>query len=142
YDFIVASLVIGGRRQTRRPELQPSRVRLPYERGGGADALRRIVSCPLELGADALELEFPTDALDLPLAHANAPLGQVLQDAARELIVNAERPSELLTAVRERIRQGLADNDVDARAVARSLHLSERTLRRRLDAERIGLREL
>jgi AraC-like DNA-binding protein len=44
--------------------------------------------------------------------------------------------------VRVRIRAGLPSGAIDAATLARALHMSERTLRRKLDADGIGLRAL
>lgn len=142
YDFMVATLVIGGRRQTRNPALMPSRVSLPYEAKPYPPPLARLLDCPIEFGAEALEIEFPTRALEIPLARADASMSQVLRDAARDLIAQDDSASELEQAVRARVLEGLAKDAVDARSIARKLHMSERTLRRKLEAEGIGLREL
>jgi AraC-like DNA-binding protein len=73
---------------------------------------------------------------------ANPALGQVLHEAARELLDRGAQVSDLERSVRDHVRSGLAHGAVDARSVARAMHMSERTLRRRLEAEHIGLREL
>jgi AraC-like DNA-binding protein len=142
YDFIVASLVIAGRRQTRNPELMPLRVRVPYTRATGPSPLASFLSCPIELGAEAVEIEFPTAFLEMALSRANAPLGHALAQTARELLEKENEPSALEHAVREQVRANLHGGDIDAKTLARKLHMSERTLRRHLDGQGIGLRAL
>jgi AraC-like DNA-binding protein len=144
YDFIVALLVVSARRETRLADLTPSFVKLPYAaRGSAPPPLARLLACPIELGADALEIGFPTPFLDVPLSRANAPMSEVLHKAARELLQpSGGSESELIARVRARLRDGLASGAAGASAIARKLHMSERTLRRKLDAEGVGLREL
>lgn len=144
YDFVVASLVIGGRRQTGVLELCPSHVRLPYPRDGQQDShpLARLVRSELEFGAEALEIVFETAVLDAPLLRANASLSQALQEAARELLPRSGAESTLERQVRALIAEALPSGAPDTRSIARKLHVSERTLRRRLEAEGIGLRAL
>jgi AraC-like DNA-binding protein len=145
YDFIVALLILSARRETRLAELTPRFVRLPYaaQPGAAPHPLSRLIACPIELGSDALELGFPTAFLDVPLSRANAPMSEALHKVARELLQPKEgAPSELIERVRACLREGLPGGVVGSAAIARKLHMSERTLRRKLDAEGVGLREL
>jgi AraC-like DNA-binding protein len=145
YDFIVALLISSARRETRLAELTPLFVKLPCAARASSSAhpLARLIACPIEFDADALELGFPTAFLDVPLARANAPMSEVLHKAGRELLQpSSAGGSELIERVRAQLSDGLASGAVGASAIARKLHMSERTLRRKLDAEGMGLREL
>lgn len=143
YDFIVASLVIAGRRQTLVNDLCPLLLRLPYPKPAleGPHPLARLLSCELSFGSDALEIIFDSAHLSLRLVRANAKVGELLREAALELLPQ-DNQSKLAASVRALVRQGLATDAVAAAAIARKLHMSERTLRRKLDAEGIGLREM
>lgn len=142
YDFIVASLMIAGRRQTRIDALCPARVRFPYPApASDPPPIARVVRCPLEFGARELAIEFDTGHLALRLVRANAKVGELLREAALELLPQ-ESESKLAAAVRAHVREGLARDAVGAAVIARKLHMSERTLRRKLEAEGIGLRDV
>lgn len=147
YDFIVASLLIAGRRQTGIADLKLSFIRLPYALPSqlasvAEHSLLRLVQCAIELDADVLEIGFPTAALEVPLMRANASMSQALQQAARELLPQAPAPSELAAVVQKLVREGLASGAIDTASVARKLHMSERTLRRKLEADGASLRVL
>jgi len=75
------------------------------------------------------------------LVRANAKVGELLREAALELLPQ-DTESKLAASVRAHVRQGLAGDAVGSAVIARKLHMSERTLRRKLDAEGIGLREV
>jgi AraC-like DNA-binding protein len=143
YDFIVASLMIAGRRQTLIEDLCPRRIRFPYPRPTTSEppAIARIVACELGYDGEALEVEFESAHLAIRLVRANAKVGELLREAALELLPQ-DKESELAIAVRELVRKGLAADSVSSAVIARKLHMSERTLRRKLDAEGIGLREV
>jgi len=141
YDFIVATLVISGRRQTRIDDLQPSCVHLPYPEPPGPHPLRRLITSELHFEAEALRLTVPAAGLDIPLSRANASMGQALRDAARELL-EARADDALASSVRKYVRSGLADGALSAGQIARKLHMSQRTLRRKLEAHGLRLREL
>jgi AraC-like DNA-binding protein len=143
YDFIVASLLIAGRRQTLVEDLTPKQLRLPYPKpaGDAAHPIARLVNSELCFDSDALEIVFDSSHLALRLVRANAKVGELLREAALELLPQ-DTESKLAVAVREHVRQGLATDSVGSVVIARKLHMSERTLRRKLDAEGIGLREM
>jgi AraC-like DNA-binding protein len=142
YDFIAASLFIGGKRQTRSEALTPLRVTVPYAATLHPSALAAVLGCEVGYGGEAIEVEFATHLLDIPLVRADASMGQVLSDAARGLLEPEVAASKLASDVRAIVRDGLAQGVIDAAYVARKLHMSERTLRRKLDAEGIGLRDV
>lgn len=143
YDFIVASLLIAGRRQTLIEGLSPKRLGLPYPKpsGDAPAAISRLASSELSYGSQALEIEFDSSHLALRLVRANAKVGELLREAALELLPQ-DAESKLAAAVRAHVRQGLAADTVGSAVIARKLHMSERTLRRKLEAEGVGLREL
>ncbi|MET0385141.1 MAG: AraC family transcriptional regulator ligand-binding domain-containing protein [Polyangiales bacterium] len=150
YDFVVASLVIAARRQIRGGVPDPICVRFPYAPSAVPDPhpLRRVLSSRFEFEAPVLEIEIDSALLPQPLFRANVALGQALQEAARELISTESAPSELVATIQTHVRAQLAaaargDRTALGTAwLARVLHVSERTLRRKLSAEGVSLREL
>src|SRR5688500_12128942 len=65
YDFIAASLLIAGRRQTLINDLTPKQLRFPYPRptAEGAHPIARLTTSELVFESDALEIVFETTHL-------------------------------------------------------------------------------
>ena len=145
HDFTVVTLLIAGRRQTPIGALKPGRVSLPYARPTGPLPLARVLpDVPFEFDAPALCVEFPSEFLAVPLLRADASMGKALREVAHDVLLRAAETarSKLEQDVRERLREALSHGDMSARVIARQLHTSERTLRRRLEAEGLSLRAL
>jgi AraC-like DNA-binding protein len=144
YDFALVSLLIAARRQTARADIAPTRVFLPYPAPPGPQPLARVIDVPLVHDAPGLAIEFPTAFLALPLVRADASMGRALREVAHDVLQRAASAarSKLESDVRERLRASLPRGDTSAPAIARQLHISERTLRRRLEAEGLSLRGL
>lgn len=141
YDFIAASLVIAARRQTGLTDLRLARVDFPYSRPATIEHLERFFGTPVAFDAPALCIVFPTESLDLPLLRSDVHVGRLLKAAARELLTPAA-PSALEAQVRQLVVTHLAEDGASLPGLARRLHTSERTLRRRLQLQGIGFREL
>jgi len=141
YDFIAASLVIAARRQTGLQDLRLARIDFPYARPPSVEHLERFFATPVGFDAPALGIVFPTESLELPLLRSDVQVGRLLKAAARELLTPAA-PSPLEVQVRQLVAAHLADDGASLPGLARRLHTSERTLRRRLQLEGIGFREL
>jgi AraC-like DNA-binding protein len=141
YDFIAASLVIAARRQTGLQELHLARVDFPYPQPASVEHLERFFGTPVGFDAPALSIAFPTESLDVPLLRSDVHVGRLLKAAARELLTPSP-PSALEAQVRALVVAHLADDGASLPGLARRLHTSERTLRRRLQLEGIGFREL
>jgi AraC-like DNA-binding protein len=97
-----------------------------------------------EFDAPELSVEFPSVFLAAPLLRADASMGRALREVAQDVLLRAAQTSrsKLEQDVRERLREALSRGDLSARTIARQLHTSERTLRRRLEAEGLSLRAL
>lgn len=140
HDFIAGSLLIAARRQRGRDDISLERIAFPYPRPADPGYLEAFFAMPLAFDADALTIDFPTAALAFPLLRANADLGRVLRATAEGLLTPSRGPVE--TRVRALVAERLAQDGSELGAVAHALHMSERTLRRRLEVEGVGFREL
>lgn len=84
-------------------------------------------------GGPAARLRFSADQLAAPLPRADPALGELLAELAGKALVQRPREEPLLGRVRELIAAALQRGTVTAGLAARSLAMSERTLRRRLE---------
>lgn len=90
--------------------------------------------CPLHFASRDYAVVLPRALRDAPLVQANPPLQQLLRQHAESLL--ARLPSASLSArVVGLLGEQLAHGEPDRGEIARKLHLSERTLQRRLAEE-------
>lgn len=134
YDFIAASLVIAGRRQTGQSELGLLGVDFPYPAPADPTYLERFFGCQLGYAAPELRICFPTEALQRPLLRSDAHVGKLLSEAGHDLLARAQPPA-FSRQITQLMRGWLGEREITLRGVARALHVSERTLRRRLEDE-------
>ncbi|MEJ2206201.1 MAG: AraC family transcriptional regulator [Gemmatimonadota bacterium] len=150
-DYVFAALV-GRIRMQIRPGLRVKRVEL---RHGAPPEAARYEACfraPVRFGVAGNRLCFGVPEWDSPMEHGDAALARLLEEHARMLEARLPEVSDSFVAeVREAFTAALPEGGKVAR-VARALHVSERTLQRKLvkagttfrdvaDAARRGLAE-
>ena len=98
-----------------------------------AQAITQASGAQVRWGCAAHRVLFPAALLDLPIPQANKALLPLLQRHADELL-QARHPREggIVAQVRQSISNRLGQGAVKLADVARDLHLSTRTLQRRL----------
>lgn len=98
-------------------------------------------NCPLQFAAGDYAIGLPQALLEQPLAQANLPLQKLLREHAEALL--ARLPSASLSAqVVSLLSAQLSQGEPDRRQLAQTLHLSERTLQRRLADEGSSYQQL
>ena len=98
-------------------------------------------ACPLQFVASDYGIVLPRSLASAPLIQANPPLQNLLRQHAEALL--ARLPSEGLSArVVALLGEQLARGEPDRSELARHLHLSERTLQRRLADEGCNYQQL
>lgn len=140
-DYVFAALV-GRIRMKIRPALRVRRVELRQPAPADAAPYAACFLAPVRFGAAGDRLCFDVGEWDSPMEHADAALAHLLEEHARML---SERlPDDagcFVTAVREAITAALPE-DARAPTVARALHVSVRTLQRRLVKEGTTFRDV
>lgn len=134
YDFIAASFVIAGRRQTGESQLGLLAIEFPYPAPADPSYLADFFGCPVRFDAAELRLTFPTSALSRPLLRSDAHVGKLLSEAGQDLLAQAQ-PPPVAHELARLLRGWLGQREVTLPGAARALSMSERTLRRRLDQE-------
>ncbi|HLK40535.1 MAG TPA: AraC family transcriptional regulator [Polyangiaceae bacterium] len=102
----------------------------------------RHFGCTVRFAAEHNELRLPASLLDEPAPRADPNLGRVLQEHTEYLLSCLPTVDPLVYRVRTKLLEALATGSPDPSSVARQLHVSERTLRRRLRAEGTGFSAL
>jgi AraC-like DNA-binding protein len=115
-----------------RPELRVQRVDLRRPRPADAEPYAERFQAPICFGADRDRLCFTAAEWRSPTVDGDAALASVLEEHARVLAARLPRaPTQFVSSVRGSIMAALPEN-ADEEGVARALHMSRRTLQRKL----------
>ncbi|ENO90686.1 putative ornithine utilization regulator [Thauera linaloolentis 47Lol = DSM 12138] len=109
-------------------------VRFPYARPAHADDYALVYTEHSSFEGSTLLARFHDNLLDLPVRRDDAALGHFLEGAPGRISMLYRRDREMVVRVRDLLRAALPDN-LSIEDVARQLHLSTRTLHRRLEDE-------
>ncbi|MFC9897105.1 AraC family transcriptional regulator [Nocardia sp. NPDC127579] len=115
------------------PDWAPTRVELSYPPPPYAHRYERFFRCPVEFGAQANRSVFPFSTLELPFATRNEPTRAIAVDACRRLLDVGRGEPDVVAIVEALLEQNLR-YPLSMSEVAARLHITERTLRRRLTA--------
>jgi AraC-like DNA-binding protein len=97
------------------------------------DEYVRVLRCPVRFGAPCDALVGKTADLDRPLPSADSELCALIEAHAQEQLAKLPPVGTFADRVGQRIAAALPDGNPSAEAVAESLGMSARTLRRRLE---------
>ncbi len=140
-DYIFAALV-GRVRMRIRPELRVCRLELRRAEPPASDPYTEVFRAPVRFGATADRLCFTDEEWITPIEGADESLARVLEEHARIL---AQRMPQATSGFRAQVEKTIAAGVPDggsATKVARALHVSVRTLQRKLVAEGTTFREV
>lgn len=134
-EFTMASLMASARRNTGGLPLVAAEVMFTHSRPSHADEVEAFFGSPVRYDASHNGFIMPTVALDLPLPGADLVLGRALRRHADDLMRTLPARRPITHAVTEIIAQQLEQAGPGLKNVARLMHMSESTLRRRLSEE-------
>lgn len=140
-DYVFAALV-GRIRMKIRPELQVRRVELRRPTSAAATAYAETFRADVCFGAARDRLCFSTGEWDSPIADADAALARILEEHARVLAARLPGASSgFVATVQKAVLANLSESACIG-DVARSLHVSARTLQRKLAEAGTSFREV
>ena len=137
----VAPLILGFLSWVGGVEVRPAEARFRHEARGDPEQYLRVLRCPVKFACDRNELVLASDLLELPSLHANARIARLNDEFAVRLLAEAELGS-VIARTRQALGALLEGGDCDLAAVAKRLHLSGRTLQRRLAEEGTSFRSV
>jgi len=140
-EFWVVTLIRMCRQLTGQ-HLRPMRVRLTHFRGRGQARLERYIGCGLEFGADADEILFARDVLQLRVVNADPYLNRLLVEACEHALASSRSPSSFSARVENVVAPLLPHGEARAAVVAARLGVSPRTFARRLAEEGLTFSQL
>jgi AraC-like DNA-binding protein len=140
-DYVFAALVSRIRMRIR-PELAVSLVQLRQAEPVAAAAYLHTFRCPVQFGAEADRLCFSREEWMAPQDTADAALARLLEEHARILARRIASPDSRFEAEVQKAIASVLPEGCSAGAVARALHVSVRTLQRKLVGAGTTFREM
>ena len=128
-------------RTTGGDEIRPGYVTLMRPRPPCANRFEREFGAPISYGSDANTLAFYQSDVDATLPHANPELARINDQTVVDYLARFDRAS-ITMQVRKRIIEQLPDGTPNQATIADSLHVSLRSLQRRLKDEDTNYKEL
>jgi AraC-like DNA-binding protein len=116
--------------------LLPTRVAFTHHRNGFHPTFKSFFGCDVDFGSGTDEIAFPLAVQPMPLASADPFLHAMLIAQCEEMHVGQLRPAALRASVENEIAPLLPHGKAQASEIAHKLGMSQRTLARRLAAER------
>jgi AraC-like DNA-binding protein len=119
-------------------------IAVHFMHGCGAEPAlyRKYFGCPVHFGAEQNRILFHERWLKQPAQNVDSQLGQVLEDHTAHLLSQLPSALDFVAQARRRLSALLAQGEASPETLAHTLHLSERTLRRRLATEGTSFQQL
>jgi AraC-like DNA-binding protein len=133
-DFALAYVVAFSSRLTGT-RIVPRRARFAYRAPSKLDEHRRLFGDDLRFGAPQCELALDPAVLERPVLSADVQLRALVERHAEALLSRVPEGDSLASRTRAALVGGLRSGRTTVDAVARDLHMSPRTLQRRLQGE-------
>ena len=122
-----------------RSRIEGAEIRFGFSEPSHAGSYRSILNAEVTFDAEYSELFLPGHVLDTPVKTANISEHVIFHQQCEEMLRGLGSVEKTTAAVRQLLTQS-AGSFLDISQVALSLHVSERTLRRRLEAESTSFR--
>lgn len=116
------------------PHVRPLAVCFSHARREVAPYCRHF-QCPVHFGTEANEIHYLPEVLKSPARQPDPNLTRVLEAHTEEVLAQLPRHERFVEVAQHQLRVLLERGDAGIEALARALHLGERTLRRRLQSE-------
>jgi AraC-like DNA-binding protein len=116
-------------------EAEAVRVAAPFLSQDYFEALAEIFRCPIYFDADENTLQFSRETLERRLVHTPDSLSEFLENIVYHLISAERQPASTSAAIKSLVTIDLPRGMPSFAAVADILHMSESSLRRRLQKE-------
>jgi AraC-like DNA-binding protein len=137
-ELVFSNLSAVGR-SLNRNQTEGADIQLSYSRPSHSACYKSVFDVPVTFDCEHSQLFLPAQALDTPVKTANLSEHVVFHQQCEEMLRGLSSVDKTTAAVRQLLIQSAGDF-LDIAQVAESLHVSERTLRRRLEAESTSFR--
>jgi AraC-like DNA-binding protein len=133
-DFQVTATFMNLSRRLGRREA-PLEVHFRHKEATSAAEYARVFRAPVRFGMPHNGLVLPRFLLDQPVPSANPQVFSVFDLMANQLLQKLDRKHTMMERVRRLVATRIGRDDIGIIRVGEHLHMSEATLRRRLDDE-------
>ena len=123
-------------------EFQRVRIAAPSIGEAYQERLARVFHCDIEFDADETTLSFDRELLARRLVHTPESLAEFLDASVYHLIAVDSQPASTSAAIKSLVTIDLSRGLPSFAAVAKTLHMSESSLRRRLQKEQTSYQAL
>jgi AraC-like DNA-binding protein len=135
------AVVVGLARQAAGDAFSPQRVLLQRPQPSCADRFFGYFRAPVEFSSADTALVFPRAAIEAALPTANADLARANEQVIHDYLARFDR-SSVGMLVRAKLVEQLPSGGATEESVAEALHLSPRTLQRKLREEGTGFKQI
>ncbi|AKQ63923.1 Transcriptional regulator, AraC family [Myxococcus hansupus] len=140
-EFILTALMVASRQATG-VDLIPSRVSFHHAAPDDVSEHVRVFRCEPRFEQPHNGVSVAQAVLETPLLKADSGLSTVLERHTRELLARLPEVQGLVERVRAHAAEGLASGGATNERIAKRLHMSVRTLHRRMRDEGTSLQEV
>ena len=137
----LTTAVVAMCREIAYEEFKPLRVEMTRAQPGCAKQLAKYFSCPVRYGAERTCVVFRRDQAEKFLPRQNPALARANDEVALRYIAQMDR-ADVLSRSKLAMIDMLSNGEPSRKALAERLHMSERTLARRLRERGISFRGL
>ncbi|EPG34534.1 AraC family transcriptional regulator [Acinetobacter colistiniresistens] len=122
---------------------QGKKLLLPYPAPDYADEYQKVFRCPIEFDADVMQWHFDLDWLEKPCPNANPITADMCQSFCERMLGTTDhvQEPELIRTIRLILLDAVGHFPT-AQEIAEQLHLSKRTLYRRLAETELSYQEI
>jgi AraC-like DNA-binding protein len=120
----------------------PLEARFPHPAPDDISEHQQLFACKLQFGCERSELVFARELLDAPLVKADPTLQAILEAQVVAVIEKLPKGEATTDAVRRHLAGELGKGQPTLEQIAPRLHMSPRTLCRRLEEEGTSFREI
>ncbi len=143
HEFAIACFVLAMRAALGPGIAEPiQEIWFMHHRPDDISTHERILGCPIRFNAPEDALLITKKNLELPLVITDSRLSQTLVRIAEDLLARLPKHSGLQEQVQALVAEQLAGGNCSVETVAKSFHMTSRTLRRKLQAEKTSFKDL
>lgn len=132
HNLYVATAVLQGSQISSGQKLKPIRIRFPHERQLGHDQLQSFFQAPIEYSQAAIEVHFPDEYYNVPMAQPDHQLKLMMEATIQRLLSDVPSTNILIQKLQALIVVNMSNPKFSRTWLANQVGMNARTLDRRL----------